>query len=176
MRVLLGVILVCAACSSVSSDPEVTGPPSTISVEITVTTVTTTTTPPAPCPPAPYDLGSLPVRVDAAEIDLADADPDPDEFTSIGGTNIRLWVGGDGLPAIALVRGSLPPTDFPAERGEVDVAGTRGVAGPYPDGRWVVAWYNEPGDRCDLYSMVFYPPVAPAEVEQTIADMERRAG
>jgi hypothetical protein len=109
-------------------------------------------------------------------MDLEDAEPDPDEFTSIGGTNVRLWVDGDGLAAIALVRGALPPREFPAERGEVDVAGTRGVAGPYPDGRWVVAWFNEPGDRCDLYTLVFYPPVAPVEVEQTIGDLVRVAG
>ncbi len=140
------------------------------------TTTTTTTTPPSPCPPAPYRFGSLPNRVDAVEMDLEEADPEPDEFTSIGGTHTRIWVDGDGLPAIALVRGSLPPREFPAERGEVDVAGTRGVAGPYPDGRWVVAWFNEPGDRCDLYSMVFYPPVAPTEVQQTIADVVRVAG
>src|SRR5690606_6628375 len=78
--------------------------------------------------------------------------------------------------AIALVRGALPPQEWPSDRGEVEVAGGRAVAGPYPDGRWVVAWFNEPGDRCDQYTMVFYPPVSPAEVEETLANLERPPG
>ena len=101
---------------------------------------------------------------------------EPDEFTGIGGTHTRLWVNGDGEVAIALIRGTLPPNQFPAERGEVEIAGSRGVAGPYPDGRWVVAWFNEPGERCDEYTMVFYPPVSPQEVEATLASMSRVAG
>lgn len=105
-----------------------------------------------------------------------DTPAEPDPFTSIGGTNTTLWVGHGGDPAIALIRGTLPPNQFPAEKGEVDVAGTRGVAGPYPDGRWVAAWYNDPGARCDLYTMVFYPPVSPQEVQQTLAGMTRVAG
>ena len=100
----------------------------------------------------------------------------PDEFTSVGGTNTRLWVNGEGAAAIALIRGTLPPDQFPGERGEVDVAGSRGVAGPYPDGRWVVTWFNEPGDRCDEYTMVFYPPVSPSEVESTVTAMMRIPG
>jgi hypothetical protein len=118
-------------------------------------------------------LGALPPTVVAAEDDTAG---EPDEFTSIGGTHTRLWVNGDEDVAIALVRGALPPDQFPAERGEVDVAGSRGVAGPYPDGRWVIAWFNEPGDRCDQYTLVFYPPVSPGEVEATLAAMTRTPG
>ncbi|MGH8911715.1 MAG: hypothetical protein ACRDVD_04320, partial [Acidimicrobiia bacterium] len=132
-----------------------------------------TTAPPGPCPPAPYELATLPPAVVAADDDTIE---EPDEFTSIGGTNTRLWVNGEGAAAIALVRGTLPPDQFPGERGEVDVAGSRGVAGPYPDGRWVVTWFNEPGDRCDQYTMVFYPPVSPAEVESTLAAMVRTPG
>lgn len=133
-----------------------------------------TTLPPSPCPPAPYELSFLPPTVRSTEVE--DTADEPDEFTSIGGTHARIWVNADRETAIALIRGSLPPQQFPAERGEVEVAGSRGVAGPYPDGRWVVAWFNEPGDRCDEYTMVFYPPVAPAEVEQTLAGMERIPG
>lgn len=105
-----------------------------------------------------------------------DTTDEPDEFQSVGGTHVRLWVNEEGATSIALIRGTLPPQQFPAERGEVEVAGTRGVAGPYPDGRWVVAWFNEPADRCDEYTMVFYPPVSPAEVEDTLAAMTRVPG
>lgn len=172
MRALvLACVLVLVACSgeaSVVTTVTTTPPPST-----TVAT-TATTAPPEPCPPAPYELGFLPPTVSSEEVE--DTTDPPDEFTSIGGTNVRLWVASDGGTAIALVRGALPPQQFPAERGEVEVAGTRGVAGPYPDGRWVVAWFNEPADRCDQYTMVFYPPVAPAEVEETLAGMERVPG
>jgi hypothetical protein len=55
----------------------------------------------------------------------------------------------------------------------VEVAGQRAVAGPFPDGKWVVAWYEGDGTRCDLYTMVFYPPVAASEVEATIGSMVR---
>lgn len=116
----------------------------------------------------------LPGFVSSAE-STAD-DSAPDEFSSIGGTSLRVWVNGDDEPAITLIRGSLPPQQFPAERGEVEVAGSRGVAGPYPDGRWVVAWFNEPGDRCDEYTMVFYPPISSGEVEATLEGMSRVAG
>lgn len=161
------------ACA-VGAPPDTPAPATTIAPVTTL--ATTTTVAPSPCPPAPYELGSVPSRVESTEAGPGAAEPDPDEFTSIGGTHIRLWIDGDGEPAIALVRGSLPPQQFPAERGEAEVAGTRAVAGPYPDGRWVVAWFNEPGDRCDEYTMVFYPPVAAREVEQTLADMTRTAG
>lgn len=169
------LVLACAfltACSGGSAVETTTTtlPPTTS----TLASTTSTTAPPAPCPPAPYELGFLPPTVSSEE--AQDTVDEPDEFTSIGGTHVRLWVDVDGETAIALVRGALPPQQFPAERGEVDIAGSRGVAGPYPDGRWVAAWFNDPGDRCDEYTMVFYPPVSPAEVEQTLAEMDRVPG
>lgn len=163
------VLVACAGDGAVSTST--TDRPTTTT---TVAATTATTEPPAPCPPAPYEVPEVPARVVAAEADSDEAEPD--EFTSIGGTHVRLWVDGEGDPAIALVRGSLPPTQFPAERGEVDIDGSRAVAGPYPDGRWVIAWFNEPGERCDEYTMVFYPPVSPQEVEATLEAMERVAG
>lgn len=166
------VVTACATDAIVTT----TTMPTTTTVTTTTTVVSTTwtTLAPEPCPPAPYDVGSLPPAVEPVEAsDTIDA---PDEFTSIGGTSVRLWVDSQGATAIALVRGALPPQEFPAERGEVDVAGTRGVAGPYPDGRWVIAWFNEPADRCDQYTMVFYPPILPTDVEATVAAMTRLPG
>lgn len=171
MRRLLPLLCMVVACSGGTGEitTVMTEPPST-----TVASTTSTTEPPPPCPPAPYELGFLPPSVEPAE--ASDTVDEPDEFTSIGGTHVRIWVGAEDHTAIALVRGALPPRQFPAERGEVDIAGSRGVAGPYPDGRWVVAWFNEPGDRCDQYTMVFYPPVSPTEVEETLASMTRLPG
>jgi hypothetical protein len=164
------VLLVgCAGDSAVETTAIEALPPTTVA-----SSTTTTTLPPSPCPPAPYELNALPPTVRSTDVE--DTADEPDEFTSIGGTHARIWVNADGETAIALIRGSLPPQQFPAERGEVEIAGSRGVAGPYPDGRWVVAWFNEPGDRCDEYTMVFYPPVAPAEVEQTLEGMVRVPG
>jgi hypothetical protein len=40
----------------------------------------------------------------------------------------------------------------------------------------VAGWFEAPGERCDLYTMVFYPPVADEEVEQTLAGMNRVGG
>jgi hypothetical protein len=166
-------MVLCAACAGAAPTTTSTAVVTTVAPPPTTLPTTSTTAPPPPCPPAPYQLGALPPTVVAAEDDTAG---EPDEFTSIGGTHTRLWVNGDEDVAIALVRGALPPDQFPAERGEVDVAGSRGVAGPYPDGRWVIAWFNEPGDRCDQYTLVFYPPVSPAEVEATLAAMTRTPG
>lgn len=163
----------CVLVASCSAPPEAVT--TTLAPTTTASPATSTTTVPAsPCPPAPYEVPVLPPTVVAAE--GSDTVDEPDEFTSIGGTHVRLWVDGEGETAIALIRGALPPRQFPAERGEVEVAGTRAVAGPYPDGRWVIAWFNPPADRCDQYTMVFYPPVSPAEVEATLEGMVRVPG
>ncbi|MGA7270590.1 MAG: hypothetical protein WB239_05905 [Acidimicrobiia bacterium] len=175
--VVLGLLLTTGLIGACSASTSATSAVPSSSIAATTATISSsavsTTEPPPPCPPAPYELGSLPTEVVPA---TGDTPAEPDEFTSIGGTNTTLWVGHGGDPAIALIRGALPPHRFPGEKGEVDVAGTRAVAGPYPDGRWVVAWYNAPGARCDLYTMVFYPPVSPDEVQQTLAAMSRLAG
>lgn len=169
------VVLVLVACSAGAETTTTGGPVPTLTPLLSTTVPNTATTvPPPPCPAPPYELNYLPPAVVAAEAE--DTADEPDEFTSIGGTNVAVWVNSDNQTAIALVRGSLPPRDWPAERGEVEVAGSDGVAGPYPDGRWVVAWFNDPGERCDQYTMVFYPPVSPQEVEETLFEMARVAG
>lgn len=172
MRSFALLLIVLVACSGApEADPAST---TVVSPTTTVASTTSSPEPPPNCPPPPYELAWLPPAVSPA----ADSETveEPDEFTSIGGTSVELWVNADDETAIALIRGSLPPREFPAERGEVDVAGTRGVAGPYPDGRWVIAWFNEPGDRCDQYTMVFYPPVSPSEVEEALLSMTRLPG
>lgn len=172
MRRLLAAALILAACSGTGAPDTTT---STIPPETTSTTVPTTTTQPPPdCPPAPYEMSFLPAGVGQGDLDTAALDPDV--WTSVPGTNTTFVPRDDDTPAIALIRGTLPAVDWPAEKGETSIDGTRAVVGPHPDGTWVVGWYEEPGARCDLYSMVFYPPWNPSDVEAVLDGMNRVGG
>ena len=162
---LLLLILACADGGSATT--------TTVAATTTITLNPTTTAPPVECPPPPYELGSLPVGVGTAVLDAGEIEPDV--WTSVPGSSATLW-GRDEEVAIALIRGTLPAVEWPGDRGEVSIDGTRGVAGPHPDGTWVAGWFEAPGERCDLYTMVFYPPVAPQDVEQTLAGMNRVGG
>lgn len=175
-KVITLLLIVLVACSGTAGETSTTQESTTTTVAGTTTTAveTTTTAPPRQCPAAPYDLTSLPFTVgqgllDPDEIEL-------DVWTSVGGTNTTFWGKPDGTVAIALIRGALPAVDWPGDKGEVFIDGTRAAVGPHLDETWVAGWYLEPQERCDLYTMVFYPPVAPEEVESTLLGMERTAG
>jgi hypothetical protein len=173
MRRLAAGVLILAACTGgAGDDPTTTStPPSTTT---TTAAATSTTEPPPDCPPAPYEMTSLPAGV--GQGDLESDTIDPDVWTSVAGTNTTFVPRNDDTVAIALIRGTLPAVEWPNERGEVSVDGTRAVAGPHPDGTWVVGWYEEPGARCDQYTMVFYPPWNPSDVEEVILGMNRVGG
>jgi hypothetical protein len=162
------LLVLILACSGAGSDA------TTTTIALTTTSLAVTTTaPPVECPPPPYELGSLPVGVGTAVLDAEEIEPDV--WTSVPGSSATLW-GRDDVVAIALIRGALPVVEWPGDRGAVLIDGTRGVAGPHPDGTWVSGWFEAPGERCDLYTMVFYPPIAPEDVEQTLAGMNRVGG
>ncbi len=168
-RIAIVLALLVAACAGGAETTTTTEPATT-----TTTAATTTTEPPVDCPAAPYELSFVPTGVGTATLD-----PDTiemDVWTSEGGSQTTFFGRNDGTVAIALVRGTLPTVEWPAERGEIVVDGTRGVVGPHPDGTWVAGWYEEPGERCDEYTMIFYPPVAPADVEAVINGMNRVGG
>jgi hypothetical protein len=168
---LLSLLLLVTACSS----PDSAATTSTTEASVATTIpATTSTEPPVECPPPPYELEFLPTGVGSAGIDVADIEPDA--WTSVPGSGATLLGRADGTVAIALIRGTLPPIDWPAEKGEVFVDGTRAVVGPHPDGTWVAGWFEAPGERCDLYTMVLYPPIAPDEVEQIIDGLNRVGG
>ncbi|MGB7861107.1 MAG: hypothetical protein WBM90_11470 [Acidimicrobiia bacterium] len=175
MRMLsAGVFLLVVACASTGVEPTTT---TIISGSTTASSDTTTTTlAPAvdECPPAPYEVTFLPVNVNEAGFDPSGLEPDV--WTSVGGTQTTFFGRTDGSVAIALVRGTLPPIDWPAEKGETEIDGTRAAVGPHPDGTWVAGWFEAPGERCDLYTMVFYPPWNPQEVEQVLLSMNRVGG
>lgn len=156
------------ACSESGS-----GSTTTIEAVTTTTLAPTTTAPPVECPRPPYELSFLPVGVGTAVLDAEEIEPDV--WTSVPGSSATLW-GRDDAVAIALIRGALPEVEWPGDRGAVLIDGTRGVVGPHPDGTWVAGWFEAPGERCDLYTMVFYPPVADEDVEQTLAGMNRVGG
>lgn len=175
-KLLTALLLVCAACSASTAETTTSEQSATTLAESTTTTMpaTTTSEPPADCPAAPYEVLDLPFGVGQGVLD-----PDeiaPDVWTSVGGTNTTFWGRTDGTVAIALIRGTLPAVDWPGDKGEVSIDGTRAAVGPHPDGTWVAGWFEEPGERCDLYTMVFYPPVSPTEVEETLAGMNRVGG
>lgn len=156
------------ACSEAGS--------STTTTTMAVTTTTldvSTTAPPVECPPPPYELDFLPIGIGTAVLDPEEIEPDV--WTSVPGSSATLW-GRDDVVALALIRGTLPAVEWPGDRGAVHIDGTRGVVGPHPDGTWVAGWFEAPGERCDLYTMVFYPPVSPDDVQQTLAGMNRVGG
>ena len=165
--VRLGLLLLVGACS--------TSPESTTSL-VTATTAppetTTTLEALVECPQIPYQVPALPARVAGESADLAEIEED--EFTALGGTRSVFWVDGDGNLTVALIRGALPPREWPGEKGEVDIAGQRAVVGPFEDGMWVAGWFDNDGqERCDLYTMVFYPPIETDEVETALASITR---
>ena len=171
MRRVGVLFLVVAACST-GGDVATT----TSSAESTSTTVgeTTTTTRPVQCAQPPYRVDVLPERVEPTIVDPDDLERN--DYLEVAGSSSTIWLDSEGALALALIRGTLPLEEWPGERGEVSIDGARAVAGPFDDGSWVVGWFEEPGERCDQFTMVFFPPVDAAEVEATLASMDRTAG
>lgn len=180
MRRLLVAALLITACASSGAVPPTTTtgtpPSSTTSIATTTTTAATTTTVETDdCPAAPYEFGYLPFGVGVGEVDMDSLEPD--EWTSVPGTHTTFIPRDDGSVALALIRGTLPAVDWPGEKGEVSIDGTPAVVGPHPDGTWVAGWFEQPEtDRCNLYSLVFYPPWDPSDVQATIEGMNRVGG
>jgi hypothetical protein len=175
LSVSVFLLLIVTACSTTTVE--------TTETTVAVTTTTTTTRPTTTttraggideCPPAPYEIVFLPVGVGEGGLDMGEIEPDV--WTSVGGTQTTFLGRNDGTMAIAMIRGTLPAVDWPAEKGEIDIDGTRAAVGPHPDGTWVAGWFEAPGERCDLYTMVFYPPWNPQDVEDVLLSMNRVGG
>ena len=157
------------ACSP-SPEPITAGTPLT-----TVPAADTTTLEPlVECPAIGYHVPGLPVRVVGEAADMAQIEED--EFTALGGTRSVFWVDEEGSLTVALIRGALPPRQWPGEKGEIDIAGQPAVVGPFEEGMWVAGWFEGDGqDRCDRYTMVFYPPIEPGEVEAALESMTKNS-
>jgi hypothetical protein len=169
---LIVVATLLPACSPAGEATTTSRPSASTSVP---TTSTTEFVPPlTDCPAAPYEVEVLPARVSSNPVDALEVAQDG--FTSMAGTHSTIWLGVDGELVLALIRGSLPPQEWPGDKGPVVIDGVEAIAGQYADGTWVVGWFEAPGERCDLYTMVLYQPVEPAEVETVLASMNRVAG
>ena len=162
-------ILLVVGCTAVETTTTTTE-----SLTTTTSVSSTTTVPPEPCPPAPYEIGFFPPWMSSEGLDPSGIEPDV--WTSGGGTNTTFYGRNVGSVAIALIRGTLPPIDWPGEKGTTSIDGTDAVAGMHADGTWVVAWYEEPAARCDLYTMVFYPPWSQEDVGSVVHSMNRVGG
>lgn len=170
-RVLVLALLIAACGDGTAGDTTTTTLPATTSSTIAAGT---TTQPPPDCPRAPYEMSDLPAGVGQGELESESIEPDV--WTSVPGTNTIFVPRSDDTVAIALIRGTLPAIDWPDEKGEITIDGTRAAVGPHPDGTWVAGWFEEPGERCDLYTMVFYPPWSPDDVESALLGMNRVGG
>jgi hypothetical protein len=158
------------ACTDGAADVATTVVPTTTTAPTTTTTIERL----ADCPAPSYEISSFPTGVSSEQVPVADLPFD--DYTIVPGSSSQIWLDDDGALAMALVRGALPPEQWPGDRGEVSIDGARGVVGPFEDGTWVAAWFEEPGERCDQYTLVFYPPIDPLEVQSTIESMDRTAG
>lgn len=148
----------------------------TTEAETTTTTEaeTTTTTIPPECAPPPYQVEVLPEKVEPMVVPFDELPRDP--YLEVPGSSSTIWLDGEGALAMILVRGTLPLEMWPGESGPFEIDGVQARVGPFDDGSWVVGW-TEPGEqRCDLFTMVFFPPIEPAEVEAALASMDRTAG
>jgi len=177
-RVLVSLLMVLPACAGSGSDQTstTTSFPATTSTSAapSTTVAPSTTTRPLECPEAPYVLTFLPAGV--GEGVLESGTITLDVWTSVAGSRTTFIPRDDDTIAIALIRGTLPAIDWPGEKGEVFIDGTRAAVGPHPDGTWVAGWFEQPGERCDLYTIVFYPPWSPSDVEAVLLGMNRVGG
>jgi len=160
-RVGLIFVLALAACSG----EEGSSTPFTAAVTIPATSTapqTSTTTLPTieSCADIPYRPLVVPDRAAGSETDPADLGEDP--YSTIPGTTIRLWVDEESEPVMALVRGALPPEPWAGPTARVEVLREVAALGPLQDGVWAVAWF-ESEERCDLYTLVLYPPTSAGE-------------
>lgn len=173
MRAAAGAVLISLMACSTGAQPSITASAPTTTVP--ETTTTTTAAPLTICPAAPYELTHLPEGVGGqGAIDLQSLEPDV--WTSVAGSHTSFYPRDDGSVAIALIRGTLPAVDWPGDKGEVSIDRTRAAVGPHPDGTWVAGWFEAPGERCDLYTMIFYPPWDPSDVQQVLLGMDRVGG
>lgn len=168
---LLTLAALAAACSDGGAATTTVEAPSTTT---TLAETTTTVERLADCPAPPYDIGSFPSGISSDQIPVEDLPFD--DYTIVPGSSSEIWLAEDGSLAMALIRGALPPEQWPGESQIVEIDGVDARVGPFESGEWVVAWFEQPGERCDQYTLVFYPPVDPQEVKATIESMDRTAG
>jgi hypothetical protein len=163
------IVLLASACGSSDSTPEpttATSPPATSAPSTTTTEPSTTTTEILPiCEPAGFFPTVLPDRAVDETPDFADVPFD--QFTIIPGAWIGMRNDAAGAPVMVLIRGALPPVRFTDDIEPIEILdGVPAALGPLEDRFWAVAWALSPDERCDLYSLIFYPPTSIDEARQ----------
>ena len=157
---LLSLLL--AACTGgISTTTTAQVPADPLPTTSAVAPVFTTTLPTVEsCDDVPYRPLVTPERAAGGETQPDDLGDDP--YTTIPGTSIKLWVDQDSQPVLVLIRGSLPPEPWAGPTARVDILRQEAALGPLSSDRWAVAWF-EGDDRCDLYTLLLYPPTSAAE-------------
>ena len=165
------IALVFAACSPGSGDATTTSVVFVEAIPRPTSTSSTSTTVAAEipdlCAPSTFFPQIVPDSVVAGVPDTADVPID--EFSLIAGTYAASQFDAEGNPVIMMIRGALPPRQFSGETDTVMVLNEiPAVIGSIGDGFWAAAWALPPGERCDLYSLIFYPPVDEASVPAVV--------
>lgn len=163
---LLIVVLVAGCGSSDAASDETTAAPTLATTAAAASEPSTTTTEILSiCEPAEFFPALLPERAVDETPDFADVPFD--EFTIIPGAWIGMRNDADGSPVMVLIRGALPPVKFTDDIEPIEILdGVPAALGPLEDGFWAVAWALSPDERCDLYSLIFYPPTSIDEARQ----------
>lgn len=157
MRPLVIATLLVAAvgCSSAGSEPSsISTAASSTTTPTSATTVPTSSTLPTfePCPRVPF----LPTHLPAAATGDPPLSADLDRFSGIPGTTSLTWFNPGGEPVLAIVRGTLPPEQWPETPAVIRVRNFDAALGSQSGGVTAVAWVEGP-DRCDEYTVVAYP-------------------
>ena len=165
VRFVLVLAVLLSACSGagVSSSTAVTSDSTTTTVTIPASSTTTTLPTIEACADIAYRPLVVPERVAGSDTDPVDVGDEP--YTTIPGTTIQLWVDVDSEPVMVLIRGSLPLESWAGPTARVEVVREDAALGPLSGDRWAVAWF-ESEDRCDLYTLVLYPPTSADEALQ----------
>lgn len=169
MRTALACLLLVAACGSTAAPTTTTTLPPTTAAPSSTTTTTeplTTTTEVLELCDAP---AFFPAVLPAAAVDETPdfADVPFDQFTVIPGAWIGMRNDADANPVMVLIRGALPPVQFTADIEPITILdGVPAALGPLPDGFWAVAFALAPDDRCELYSVILYPPTSADEARE----------
>lgn len=159
-RTFLALVFLLAACAgeATSTTTALTAGATTTSSAPAVATTSLPTL--ESCDDVPYRPLVLPERVAGAETAPSDLGNDP--YTAIPGTSLKLWVDANSAPVVALVRGSLPPEAWAGPTARIEVVRQDAALGPLPGDVWAAAWF-ESEDRCDLYTLILYPPTSADE-------------
>jgi hypothetical protein len=169
---LAAMLLVVAACGSASATTMTTTRPTSTTVGTASTTSvassepSTTTTEILDLCEAPH---FFPAVLPAAAVDETPAFGDVpfDQFTVIPGAWIGMRNDAAANPVMVLIRGALPPVQFTAEIEPITILdGVPAALGPLEDGFWAVAFALAPDDRCELYSLILYPPTSADEARE----------